>query len=79
MGGVVVRICVSRRCSVSLNHFFSPPMLVVLKDRGKTLRFYKAGQIRLSDEMLYQFLKEEGWSKKEPWVSMYGPGGDRLE
>lgn len=54
-------------------------MLVVLKDRGKTLRFYKAGQIRLSAEVLYQFLKEEGWRQKEPWVSVYGPGGDRLE
>ncbi|KAG8218961.1 hypothetical protein J3R82DRAFT_4701 [Butyriboletus roseoflavus] len=56
---------------------WSPPTLVVLKDRGKTLRFYRAGQIRLSDEVLYQFLKEEGWRKKEPWTSVYGPGGDR--
>jgi hypothetical protein len=56
---------------------WSPPTLVVLKDRGKTLRFYRAGQIRLSAELLYQFLKEEGWRHKEPWVSVYGPGGDR--
>ncbi|KAF8138838.1 hypothetical protein EV363DRAFT_1208723 [Boletus edulis] len=56
---------------------WSPPTLVVLKDRGKTLRFYRAGQIRLSAEVLYQFLKEEGWRHKEPWASVYGPGGDR--
>ncbi|KAH0840221.1 hypothetical protein J3R83DRAFT_1225 [Lanmaoa asiatica] len=56
---------------------WSPPTLVVLKDRGKTLRFYRAGQIRLTDEVLYQFLKEEGWRHKEPWASVYGPGGDR--
>ena len=78
MGGVVVRISVSRRCLVALNHLFSPPTLVVLKDRGKTLRFYRAGQIRLSAELLYQFLKEEGWRHKQPWVPVYGPGGDRL-
>jgi hypothetical protein len=71
-------VYVSHRCLLSLNHFFSPPTLVVLKDRGKTLRFYRAGQIRLSAELLYQFLKEEGWRHKEPWVSVYGPGGDRL-
>ncbi|KAF8559463.1 hypothetical protein OG21DRAFT_1389067, partial [Imleria badia] len=56
---------------------WSPPTLVVLKGRGKTLRFYRAGQIRLSPEVLYQFLKEEAWRHKEPWVSAYGPGGDR--
>lgn len=64
------------RCIV--HSFSSPPTLVILKDRGKTLRFYRAGQIRLSDEVLYQFLKEEGWRYKEPWKSVYGPGGDRL-
>lgn len=56
---------------------WSPPTLVVLKDRGKTLRFYRAGQIRLTDEVLYTFLKEEGWRHKDPWVSPYGPGGER--
>ncbi|KAN0097133.1 hypothetical protein V8E55_001579 [Tylopilus felleus] len=56
---------------------WSPPTLVVLKDRGKTLRFYRAGQFRLSGEVLYQFLKEEAWRHKEPWVSAYGPGGER--
>ncbi|KAG9317775.1 hypothetical protein JVU11DRAFT_1995 [Chiua virens] len=56
---------------------WSPPTLVVLKDRGKTLRFYRAGQIRLTDEVLYQFLKEEGWHRKEPWKSAFAPGGDR--
>lgn len=56
---------------------WSAPYLVVLKDRGQTLRFYKAGQIRLTDEILHQFLKEEGWSMKEPWESVYGPGGER--
>lgn len=75
-GRTYLRVC---RCpTVLLNYCFSPPTLVVLKDRGKTLRFYRAGQIRLSDEVLYQFLKEEGWRHKEPWKSAYGPGGNRL-
>ncbi|KAG1833271.1 hypothetical protein F4604DRAFT_881571 [Suillus subluteus] len=56
---------------------WSAPYLVVLKDRGQTLRFYKAGQIRLTDEILHQFLKEKAWSIKEPWKSIYGPGGER--
>lgn len=56
---------------------WSAPYLVVLKDRGQTLRFYKAGQIRLTDEILHQFLKEEAWSMKQPWKSIYGPGGER--
>lgn len=78
----VVWSYVSVSCSSSLfriaHPFFSPPTLVVLKDRGKTLRFYRAGQFRLSGEVLYQFLKEEAWRHKEPWVSAYGPGGERL-
>ncbi|OJA15338.1 hypothetical protein AZE42_03333 [Rhizopogon vesiculosus] len=56
---------------------WSAPYLVVLKDRGQELRFYKAGQIRLTDEILHQFLKEEGWKIKDPWRSIYGPGGER--
>lgn len=56
---------------------WSAPYLVVLKDRGQTLRFYKAGQIRLTDEILHQFLKEKAWGIKEPWKSIYGPGGER--
>lgn len=56
---------------------WSAPYLVVLQNRGQDLRFYKTGQIRLTDEILYQFLKEEGWKAKEPWRSIYGPGGER--
>ncbi|KAL4076369.1 hypothetical protein V8B97DRAFT_15512 [Scleroderma yunnanense] len=58
---------------------WTAPMLVVLKDRGQTLRFYnvKSGQIRLSAEILYEFLKEERWQNKEPWNTAYSPGGER--
>ncbi|KAI6040443.1 hypothetical protein EDC04DRAFT_2567093 [Pisolithus marmoratus] len=56
---------------------WSAPMLVVLKDRGKTLRFYKGAQMHLNAELLHNFLKEEGWWIKEPWKSAFGPGGQR--
>ena len=57
----------------------SAPMLVVLKDRGQTLRFYsfKNPQMRVNAEILYEFLKEERWQDKEPWKSAYSPGGER--
>ncbi|KAG1833280.1 hypothetical protein F4604DRAFT_1694447 [Suillus subluteus] len=48
-----------------------------LSHRGQTLRFYKASHIRLTDEILHQFLKEKAWSIKEPWKSIYGSGGER--
>ncbi|KIM57954.1 hypothetical protein SCLCIDRAFT_129315 [Scleroderma citrinum Foug A] len=58
---------------------WTAPMLVVLKDRGQTLRFYnvKSTQMQLNAEVLYEFLKEERWQGKEPWKSAYGPGGER--
>ncbi|KAG6330882.1 hypothetical protein ID866_8207 [Astraeus odoratus] len=56
---------------------WTAPTLVVLKDRGRTLRFYKGGQMHFTAELLYQFLKGEGWRMKEPWRTAYSPGGDR--
>ncbi|KAH7912949.1 hypothetical protein BJ138DRAFT_1082587 [Hygrophoropsis aurantiaca] len=56
---------------------WSAPYLVVLKDRGQSLRFYKAGQIRLTEEVLYHFLKEDAWKSKEPWKTVWAPGGER--
>jgi hypothetical protein len=57
---------------------WSAPYIVVVTDRGRSLRFYKATQIRLNDEIIRQFLKEEGWKSSQPWNSAYAPGGDRL-
>jgi len=56
---------------------WSAPYIVVVTDRGRSLRFYKATQIRLNDEIIRQFLKEEGWKSSQPWNSPYAPGGDR--
>ncbi|OCH94286.1 hypothetical protein OBBRIDRAFT_747942 [Obba rivulosa] len=53
------------------------PYLVVLTDRGQTLRFYKTTQVRLKPELIREFLKEEGWRQTPPWQSTFAPGGKR--
>ncbi|KAI5123391.1 hypothetical protein M0805_006099 [Coniferiporia weirii] len=51
------------------------PFLVVLKDRGQTLRFFRPGNIRLDPEILRLFLKQDAWERSEPWRSAFSPGG----
>jgi len=53
------------------------PYLVVLKDRGKTLRFYRPHHLRLREDALREFLKADGWQVTPPWSSPYAPGGPR--
>lgn len=57
--------------------FYRPPYLVILSDRGQSLRFYPAHQLRLRDGALRDFLLEEGWKTTPVWQSRYAPGGDR--
>ncbi|TFY67663.1 hypothetical protein EVJ58_g1493 [Rhodofomes roseus] len=51
------------------------PYLVVLTDRGQTLRFYKTNAVRLEPEMLRDFLIQERWRDNQPWDSPFAPGG----
>ena len=53
------------------------PYLVVLKDRGQTLRFYRPQHLRLSDGAMRAFLEQEAWEATPPWSSPYAPGGSR--
>jgi len=53
------------------------PYLVVLKDRGQTLRFYTAQQLRINGELIRQFLKVNAFEQTKPWKSAFGPGGSR--
>ena len=53
------------------------PYLVVLKDRGKTLRFYRPRNLRLQEDALREFLKADGWKATSPWSSSYAPGGPK--
>jgi len=51
------------------------PYLVILKDRGKTLRFYRPRNLRLQEDAFREFLKTDGWQVTPPWSSAYAPGG----
>lgn len=53
------------------------PYIVLATDRGQTLRFYKASQIRLNDAIIREFLTEEGWKSTPVWKTAYSPGGER--
>lgn len=53
------------------------PWLVVARDRGQTLRFYKGNSVRLNSTIIRNFLKEELWQHQEPWNSAFAPGGSR--
>jgi hypothetical protein len=78
MGDLAVRsLPKSNTPSLIANPFFRAPYLVVLKDRGQALRFYRPYQIRLRDDALREFLKVDGWKVSNPWSTAYAPGGDR--
>lgn len=53
------------------------PWLLVARDHGQTLRFYKATQARLDSTVMRNFLTEELWQFQEPWSSAFAPGGKR--
>lgn len=56
---------------------WNSPTLVVLHDRGQTLRFYRPGNIRIDPENLRAFLAQDGWRETEPWSSVWSPRGSR--
>lgn len=53
------------------------PYLVVAKDRGQSLRFYRPAHIRLDSEALHRFLKVSGYEETPVWNSSFGPGGSK--
>ncbi|KLO08517.1 hypothetical protein SCHPADRAFT_908550 [Schizopora paradoxa] len=53
------------------------PYLVVLKDRGQSLRFYRPHQLRIKGDLMRQFLKVNAYEQTGPWKSAFGPGGKR--
>ncbi|KAG9086034.1 hypothetical protein FRC06_003308 [Ceratobasidium sp. 370] len=56
---------------------WKPPTLIVIRDNGRSLRFYQPNQIRLRPELLHQFVATEGWRETEPWSGPWAPGGSR--
>jgi len=55
------------------------PMLIVAKDRGKTLRFFHPQSLGVKAALLHDFLLQETWSRKKPWSGPWAPGGSREE
>ncbi|KAM5534813.1 hypothetical protein V8D89_011529 [Ganoderma adspersum] len=53
------------------------PYLVLLRDRGQTLRFYKADRVRVSVDLIRELLTEELWRETPIWNSNFAPGGKR--
>ncbi|KIK04746.1 hypothetical protein K443DRAFT_92621 [Laccaria amethystina LaAM-08-1] len=58
-------------------NIWQAPYLVILKDRGQSLRFYRPQHLRLRPDSLREFLAQEGWTATAPWKSIWGPGGER--
>ncbi|KAI0268161.1 hypothetical protein BC834DRAFT_923258 [Gloeopeniophorella convolvens] len=56
---------------------WNAPVLVAVTDRGQTLRFWRATQIRLKAEALREFLKSGTWEHTPPWQTSFAPGGSR--
>lgn len=56
-------------------NIWSAPYLVVATDRAKTLRFFRASQLRMTPETLHAFLKQEYYLRTAPWASSIAPGG----
>jgi len=52
------------------------PRLMVITDRGRTLRFFNPNNARSAD-MIRGWLRDELWRDYEPWSSSYAPGGNR--
>ncbi|KAL0577453.1 hypothetical protein V5O48_004522 [Marasmius crinis-equi] len=53
------------------------PMLVILKDRGQSLRFFRPQYMPLRDGGMREFLKKEYYLRSMPWNSSFAPGGSR--
>lgn len=79
MGCLAVRLYYdSSSTFLTLFPRFSAPYLVILKNRGQTLRFYKPHQLRLKEDAMRTFLEHEDWKTTPPWSTPYSPGGSRL-
>jgi len=53
------------------------PMLLVLSDRGRTLRFLNTRYLRPQPELMRNWLLSASYLEIEPWASSLRPGGKR--
>ncbi|KAJ7368912.1 hypothetical protein DFH08DRAFT_763005 [Mycena albidolilacea] len=56
---------------------WTAPSIVILKDRGQTLRFYRPSQLRVANGALREFVKREAFLLTPPWSGAFAPGGSR--
>ncbi|KAJ7682215.1 hypothetical protein DFH06DRAFT_1075829 [Mycena polygramma] len=56
---------------------WTAPSIVILKDRGQTLRFYRPNQLRVAHGALREFVKREAYIATPPWSGAFAPGGSR--
>ncbi|KAH9977685.1 hypothetical protein BGW80DRAFT_1283711 [Lactifluus volemus] len=52
------------------------PILVAVTERGNTLRFWRATQVRLRADLIREFLKSGMWEDTPPWQTNFAPGGN---
>ncbi|KAF8528837.1 hypothetical protein BU17DRAFT_37569 [Hysterangium stoloniferum] len=53
------------------------PMLIVAKDRGKTLRFFQPQSIGAKAPFMRQFLLDKTYERIQPWSGPWAPGGSQ--
>ncbi|KAK1220698.1 hypothetical protein PQX77_016524 [Marasmius sp. AFHP31] len=53
------------------------PMLIILRDRGQSLRFFRPQYMPLRDGGLREFLKNEYYLLSPAWDSSFAPGGSQ--
>lgn len=56
---------------------WNAPWLVVIRNRGKELRFYNIRSYKLPKEAIRSFLLQEQWRQTDPWSTAWSPGGSR--
>jgi hypothetical protein len=53
------------------------PKLVILTDRGKTLRFLNPNQVRLDVDAMRDWFKDKGYLDHPIWNTSFAPGGSK--
>jgi len=53
------------------------PKLVVLADRGKSLRFLSPNEVRLDVDAMRNWLKDKTYTDHQPWNTSFAPGGSK--
>ncbi|WRT63526.1 uncharacterized protein IL334_000431 [Kwoniella shivajii] len=56
---------------------FKPPIIVIISDQGKTLRFIKTISLGKEPENLYNVMKKDIYKVVTPWEGRWSPSGNR--